>query len=105
MVVHLALSKSFAANASENARSSLSSTPSSSASTSTSPPAHPNQGPKATQKPKPNPSSKPKTKHVPLKVNVDGKSFATKPAFDVFWQYASERHAVEENRRAGRPQP
>ncbi|KAL5484863.1 hypothetical protein ACEPAI_7505 [Sanghuangporus weigelae] len=44
-------------------------------------------------------------KFASIPVKVDGKPFMTRPAFDTFWEYASERHAVEERRRAGRPQP
>ncbi|OCB84805.1 hypothetical protein A7U60_g8331 [Sanghuangporus baumii] len=46
-----------------------------------------------------------KRKFTSIPVKVDGKPFTTRPAFDTFWEYASERHAVEERRRAGRPQP
>ncbi|KAL5524088.1 hypothetical protein ACEPAG_8261 [Sanghuangporus baumii] len=46
-----------------------------------------------------------KRKFTSIPVKVDGKPFMTKPAFDTFWEYASERHAVEERRRAGKPQP
>ncbi|KAH8119588.1 hypothetical protein DFH11DRAFT_1686403 [Phellopilus nigrolimitatus] len=37
--------------------------------------------------------------------NVDGKVFTTTAAFDTFWRYTAERHAVEEKRRSGEPQP
>ena len=40
-----------------------------------------------------------------LVVSVDGKEFRTRPAFDAFWEYASERHAVEERRRARKSRP
>ncbi|KAL5506976.1 hypothetical protein ACEPAH_6432 [Sanghuangporus vaninii] len=46
-----------------------------------------------------------KRKFTSIPVEVDGKAFTTRRAFDTFWEYASERHAVEERRRAGKPHP
>ncbi|KAL5476407.1 hypothetical protein ACEPAI_3412 [Sanghuangporus weigelae] len=46
-----------------------------------------------------------KRKFASIPVEVDGKPLMTRPASDTFWEYASERHAVEERRRAGKPQP
>ncbi|PAV19054.1 hypothetical protein PNOK_0589800 [Pyrrhoderma noxium] len=38
-------------------------------------------------------------------VEIDGVRFRVKPAFDIFWKYTSERHALEERRRRGESEP
>ena len=48
---------------------------------------------------------KEKKKWEELVVTVDGREFRTRPAFDTFWEYAAERHAVEERRRGRKPRP